>query len=643
MKQRLGVAAAAFVLISISASTMGSAQISLPPSGIIRTVAGNGVQGYSGDGDDATSASMRWILGLATDSDGNLYIADSGNFRVRKVIAATGKIETVAGNGSAEFSGDGRLATQTGLGSPVAVAVDGAKNVYFLTPDRVLRVSPSDGILRTVAGGNARGYSGDGGPAVQAEINGATGIALDAAGNIYIADFSNNRVRRVKASTGIIDTIAGTGEAGFSGDGGPGNQSMLNGPYGVATDRDGNVYIGNYFDCRIRKLSASTGLIETIAGTGACGYSGDGGPASAAQLGQIYGIAIDLQGNLYVAESDNNRVRMIAATSGLISTVAGDGSVGLAGDNRPAISAQLESIYGLTVDQAGYLYVSNSAPGLVRAIGPGAAQNPSSYNVALSASDLTPMMGEAITLKATVTSNLGLPAISGTIIWFAGTTELGKSSVDENGFASFVTKLGAAGDQKISASYTGTPSGFGTLDLPVSGFALSGPTNSSVTVALGQNAQILVNAAAFHGFKGTVDLACSGLPYPGVCSLSAATATFTDNVTVQNIAVTVQTTPGAAPSPAHAGLHTRMAIVAFGTLMLWGLGRKRRRFYSLLVLLPLILVMTFETSGCSSTAPQRALSDSTTTPTLQTGTYAVVLSASSGNETVELPISVTVK
>lgn len=587
---------------------------------------------------------MRWMLGIATDLDGNLYIADSGNHRVREVIATTGEIVTVAGNGSAEISGDSRPAIEAGLGYPVGVAIDAAKDIYILTASQVRKVSASDGIITTVAGGSAMGYSGDGGPALQAEINGASALALDAAGNIYISDFSNNRVRKITASTGTIDTIAGTGQPGLSGDGGSAIEAELNGPYSIAVDREGNVYIGDYFNCRVRKLSVANGQINPIAGTGACGFSGDGGPATSAEVGEVYGIAVDSQGNVYIGDSDNNRVRMIEVSHGLISTVAGNGTLGLAGDNGPAISAELESIYGLTVDQAGYLYVLNSAPGLVRAIGPGAAQNPTSYVVTLSASDPAPVMGEAVTLKAAVISNQGLPAISGTLTWFLDSVELGRSSVDGSGIASFVTTLGAAGDRKVSATYAGTPSGFGTLVLPVSGFALTGAASSSVTIPLGQSTQLVVNAAALHGFKQTVDLNCTGLPYPGVCALSEATVNFSDNMTAQNITVTLKTTSGMTTAANHKGFSARLAMIALGALTLLGIGRERRRIFVALFLLPTFLVISAAMSGCGTSSRLPASSNPTTAlVTLKPGTYTVVLSASSGHETVEYPIAVTVQ
>jgi hypothetical protein len=637
-KCRFGVAASAFAGMLLSVSTMVSAQISLPPSGIIRTVAGNGIQGYSGDGANATAASMNWMLGI--------YIADSGNFRVREVFASTGEIVTVAGNGSPQFSGDHGPATQAGLGSPVGIAVDAGKNLYILTATRIRRVSASDGIISTVVGGDTGGYAGDGGPASEAQINNASGIDLDAGGNLYIADFANNRVRKVTVSTGTIDTIAGNGQAGSSGDGGPAINSELNGPYSLAVDRDGNVYITEYSDCRVRRISISNGQINTIAGTGSCGSSGDGGAATSAALGALLGIALDPQGNVYLGDSTNNRVRRVDLTHGVISTIAGNGTVGLAGDNGPATNAELETIYGLAMDQAGYLYVLNSAAGLVRAVGPGAMQNPSFYNVALSSSDPEPVMGESVTLKANVTSDFGLPAISGTITWYIGGDDLGQSGVDGNGIATIVTTISTAGDQQITAIYAGVPSGSGSITLPVSGFALLGPSNSSITVASGQSAQIVINAAAFHGFNRIVDLTCSGFPYPGFCALSPSSVDFTKSMTEQAIAVTLKTTTGVTTTPNHSQVDRKLALVSLGSLILLGFRTKRAlRFSRMAIPVSLVLSFALALSGCGSNSLQPVPINGSPSKlvTLPAGTYTVILKATSGNENAEFPITVTVQ
>jgi len=315
-------------------------------SGIITTVAGNGTRGFSGDGSPATSAQLDTPEGLAVDAAGNLYIADL--HRVRRV-SASGIITTVAGNGEAGFSGDGGPATGAQL-MPIGVAVNAAGNLYIAESSRVRKVS-SSGIITTIAGNDTAGFSGDGGPATSAQLNSVEGLAVDAAGNLYITE-TYNRVRKV-SSNGIITTLAGNGTQGFSGDGGPVTSAQLSGPHGVAVDGAGNLYIADFYNCRVRKVSAS-GVITTIAGNGTYSFSGDGGPATAAQLYHPEGVAADTAANLYIA--DGNRLRKISA-SAIITTIAGGGSAD-PGDGGPATSARLRLLRGVTVDGAGNLYIT---------------------------------------------------------------------------------------------------------------------------------------------------------------------------------------------------------------------------------------------------------------------------------------------
>ena len=276
---------------------------------IITTAAGTGVAGFSGDTGQATAAQLNLPLGVVTDSAGNLFIADAVNNRVRKVDTA-GVITTFAGTGVAGFSGDTGQATAAQLSSPVGVAVDGAGNVYIadLNNNRIRKVDTA-GVITTFAGTGTAGFTGDTGQATAARINTAYGVAVDSAGNVYIADTGNNRVRKVDTA-GVIDTIAGTGVAGFSGDTGQATAAQLNIPTGVAADGAGNVYIADYLNQRIRKVNTA-GVITTIAGTGVAGFSGDTGQASLAQLNFPFGVHATSTGTLYIGDSNNNRVRKI--------------------------------------------------------------------------------------------------------------------------------------------------------------------------------------------------------------------------------------------------------------------------------------------------------------------------------------------
>ena len=212
--------------------------------------------------------------------------------------------------------------------------------------------------ISTIAGTTTSGFSGDGGAATSAQLNYPAGLAIDASGNIYFADQGNQRVRKITASTGIISTIAGTGTSGFSGDGGAATSAQINNPAAVAVDASGNIYISDQYNQRIRKITASTGNISTIAGTGTYSYTGDGGAATSATFQNPAGIEIDGSGNIYIADLFNHVVRKITASTGVISTVAGSGSAGYSGDGGSATSANLNYPTDIALDDSGHLYIS---------------------------------------------------------------------------------------------------------------------------------------------------------------------------------------------------------------------------------------------------------------------------------------------
>jgi sugar lactone lactonase YvrE len=321
--------------------------------GTITTVAGNGSCCFSGDGGPATSAELAYPQGVAVDASGNLYIADTDNSRIRKVTSGT--ITTVAGTGVYGYSGDNGPATSAELYYPYGVAVDAAGNLYIADTDntRVRKVSAA-GVITTLVGG---GGLGDGGLGVFGSLNQPYGVARSNTGITYIADASHNRVRAVAAS-GAISTVAGTGVAGFSGDGGPAGSAQLNNPRGLALDASGNLYIADTSNARIRKVSTS-GTITTVAGNGGWGYSGDNGPATSAELYYPQGVAVDASGSLYIADTNNFRIRKVTS-GGTITTVAGTGVYGYSGDNGPATSAELYYPQGVAVDAAGNLYIADS-------------------------------------------------------------------------------------------------------------------------------------------------------------------------------------------------------------------------------------------------------------------------------------------
>ncbi len=349
------------------------------PNGIIVTVAGNGTQGYSGDGGAAVDAQLSNPINVLVDAAGNLYIADFSNNRIRKV-APSGIITTIAGGGSAD-PGDNGPATNAVIANPSSMALDAAGNLYIADRERmrVRKVSPG-GVISTIAGNGKQGYSGDGGPAVNAQLYLPTSVAVDSSGDVYIADFANNQIRVV--SGGIIRTVPGL---------------SLSGPAAIALDATGNLYIADQNNHRIQKVFI-VGLLSTAAGNGVESFSGDGGPATSAQLNLPSNVVVDATGNVYIADYVNGRVRKITpggtintiltvaypnglaidsagnlyvaesisflvvkvTHEGVVSTVAGNGTQGYSGDGGPAINAQLTSPGALAVDASGSLFIADN-------------------------------------------------------------------------------------------------------------------------------------------------------------------------------------------------------------------------------------------------------------------------------------------
>lgn len=298
-------------------------------TGIITTVAGTS-GGYSGDNGAATSAELAVPNGVAVDSSGNIYIADTGNNRIRKVDT-NGIITTVAGDGSVGYSGDNGAATSAQLNYPTGLAVDSRGNIYIADAlnDRIRKVD-TNGTITTVAGNGWAGYSGDNGPATSAQLTNPLGVAVDSSGNIYIADYSYNIIRKVDTN-GIITTVAGDGTQGYSGNNGAATSAELSGPEGVEVDSNGNIYIADSENHKIRKVDIN-GIITTVAGTDSTEYNGDNGDNGAATSAWLYeprGVEVDSNGNIYIADTNNDRIRKVSPTQAQLSGTPTSADVGV--------------------------------------------------------------------------------------------------------------------------------------------------------------------------------------------------------------------------------------------------------------------------------------------------------------------------
>ena len=374
----------------------------------IYTVAGNGTAGFSGDNGPATNAQLHGPYGVAVDSNGNLYISDPGNNVVRKVSSSV--ISTAAGNHTPGYSGDNQSPTGAQLNAPYGVAVDSAGNLYIAdSANNVIR-KVSKGLISTVAGNGTTGYTGDHSQATSAQLATPEGVAVDSAGNIYIADFGNNVIREV--SSGQIATTAGNGGYGYGGDGNQATSAELYQPVSVAVDSAGNLYIADSVNSRIRKVSASSGQITTVAGNGTSGFAGDGSTATSAELNQPLGVAVDSAGNIYIADTFNNRIRKVS--NGVITTIAGSGTGGYSGDGGAAPNAALYQPTGVAVDSAGNVYLADYVNNRVRVL----TQASCMYSVG-STSLLAPASGGFFTVSIQAAGSSCFWAVSGLPAWIA--------------------------------------------------------------------------------------------------------------------------------------------------------------------------------------------------------------------------------
>ncbi len=349
--------------------------------GTIETIAGLGPGsenfGHEGDGGLAVEAKIGWITGITVDSDKNVYFTDGAANTVRKINEGDGLINTVAGTfigfnqtNLTPDAGDGGPATNAHLNIPLAVGVDAESNIFVADAgnNKIRMVKADNAFISRVIGSNNHGFAGDHGPAIDASIANPQSVTIDNDGNIYFADTQNNAIRRIDGATGIVTTIAGLGadSPGYSGDGGLAVTARLFLPVGVAIDHLGNIFISDGGNNVVRKIS--NGVINTVAGTGTFGYSGDNGLGTEADFNGIKGIAVDELGDLYIADAGNHVIRKLAASDGVISTVAGNGMAGFSGDGGLAIEASLNGPWGVAIDKDGNLYIADTQNSAIRMV-----------------------------------------------------------------------------------------------------------------------------------------------------------------------------------------------------------------------------------------------------------------------------------
>jgi DNA-binding beta-propeller fold protein YncE len=334
---------------------------------IISTVAGTGAQGYAGDGAAATQALLNNPFDLAFDPDGNLCFSDTFNHCIRRIDARSGVITTIAGTGERGFAGDDGPAIRAQMNEPYGIVIDRSGNVYVADRKngRVRRIDGATGVITTLAGDGSGRFSGDGGPSSQAGLAEPNGLALDRDHRrLFIADVADHRVRVIDLASGIITTFAGTGNASHAGDGGSAASADIFGARAVALAPDGALYILERQGSSLRRVC--DGIIDTVAGTGARGYDGDGGDARQAVFNAPKEMAVDPGGNVFIVDTENHAIRLIDAQSWIVTTIAGNGEAGPGGDGGPAASARLARPHGAVIGSDGAVYIGDSENHRVR-------------------------------------------------------------------------------------------------------------------------------------------------------------------------------------------------------------------------------------------------------------------------------------
>ena len=535
-------------------------------NGKIQRIAGIGIPGFSGDGGPATSAALSSPLGVFVDATGNVVIADTANHFVRQVVAASGNIHEIAGNGLLSFSGDGATALNAALNLPSGVAVDGPRDIFIAdTANNVIReVVASTGLIQTIAGttggalngptgvfvdssnnvfiadtknnvirelvassgtlqiiaGNGTpGFQGDNGPPTQAELKLPTGVFVDSAGNVFIADMGNNVIREIVAATGKIQTVAGVnaGSPGFGGDGGAATSALLSSPSGVFVDALGNIFIADTGNNVIREVTISNHNILTVAGSHVlgAGFSGDGGAATSAQLNAPLSVIVDPSGDLFIADTGNNVIREVVASTGKIQTVAGNHALGagFSGDGGPALSAQLHSPSSIAIDSLGAVDIADTGNNRIRSV---------AGLVIVPVASLTPTtltFNPTVIARSSVAQMVTLTNTGATPMQVGGISFTGANGNSFSQTNNCPGTLAGGANCVINVTFTPTTGGALTANLSVSDSAPGSPQLVTLT-GTGVSA---------------VSLAPAGLSFPlqiNTTSSAPQTITLTNNQTV---------------------------------------------------------------------------------------------------------------
>ena len=488
----------------------------------ISTICGNGTNTSTGDGGLATAATTNFPTHMVVLGNGDKYIAEYAGNRIRKITAATGIITTIVGTGTAGYTGDGGLATSAQINNVTGMQVDANQDIYFSQDNVIRKVTISTGIITTIAGTGTSSFSGDGGAAISATFFSISSIDIDASGNIYLADRNNKRIRKIAASTNIVTTIAGTGVTGFSGDGGAATSATLDNIFGIALDPSGNLYLSLFGGSRIRKITTSTGIITTVAGTGTSSFSGDGGLATAATLNNPFGIDVNTSGDVFIADRSNLRIRKITVSTGIITTVAGNGS-SFGGDGGLATAAGLYS-NGVCISGTD-IYIPDSFNQRIRQI------------ISCPTITISPASLAGGTVGTAYSQTVTQTGLAGTPIWSVsvGTLPAGVTLAGATGIISGTPT--AAGTANITVSVTdGTCTQTKTYSIvvacPTLVFGVTSATSATVGTAYSLNAGVTGNTQSVVYTVSSLPAGLSIASATGIISGTPTTPTASATYTV---------------------------------------------------------------------------------------------------------------